>query len=105
MAATEKISVTIGRTELGHAKRLADHLGLSLSGFITQALKERIQEQARRDAVQEVLATFAPEDRASAAEASALLERWGAGGIKARGRKAQRPKMSGGSLKRRRKSP
>jgi hypothetical protein len=105
MAATEKISVTIGRTELGDAKRLADHLGLSLSGFITEALKERIQEQARRDAAQEVLATFAPEERATAAEASALLARWAAGGVKARGRKAAQPKVTPGSLKRRRKSP
>jgi hypothetical protein len=78
MAATEKISVTIGRAELKHAKRLADHLGLSLSGFITDALKGRIQEQARRDAALEVLETFAPGDRASPAEASALLELWAA---------------------------
>jgi hypothetical protein len=76
MAATEKISVTIGRAELGQAKRLADHLGLSLSSFITDAVRERIQEQARRDAALEVLATFAAEDRASPAEVRALLERW-----------------------------
>jgi len=84
MAATEKISVTIGRTELSQAKRLADHLGLSLSGFITDALKDRFQEQARRDAAQEVLATFAPEDRASPAEARALLEHWAAAQVNAR---------------------
>jgi hypothetical protein len=82
MAATEKISVTIGRVELRHAKRLADHLGLSLSGFITDAVRERIQEQARRDAALEVLATFAPEDRASPAEARELLERWNARPLK-----------------------
>ena len=76
MAATDKISVTIGRVELAQAKRLADHLGLSLSGFITDAVRERIQEQARREAASEVLATFAPEDRASPDEARTLLERW-----------------------------
>jgi hypothetical protein len=84
MTATEKISVTIGRAELSHAKRLARDLGLSLSGFITDALRERIEEQARRDAALEVLATFAPEDRASPAEARALLERWSAKPAKAR---------------------
>jgi hypothetical protein len=76
MAATEKISVTIGRAELNHAKRLANHLGLSLSSFVTDAVRERIQEQARRDAALEVLATFAAEDRASKVEARTLLERW-----------------------------
>jgi len=90
MAATEKISVTIGRTELSHAKRLADHLGLSLSGFITDAVRERIQEQARREAALEVLATFAPEDLASPAEARALLERWASGRVKSSGQKRTR---------------
>ena len=100
MAATEKISVTIGRTELGHAKRLAEHLGLSLSGFITDAVRERIQEQARRDAALEVLATFAPEDRASPAEAAALLERWAAGRVK----KSTPTRQRKTSVERRRKS-
>ena len=79
MVTTDKISVTIGRAELVQAKRLADKLGLSLSGFITDAVKERIQEQARRVAASEVLSTFAPEDRASPDEARALLESWAAG--------------------------
>jgi len=99
MAATEKISVTIGRAELSHAKRLADHLGLSLSGFITDALKERIQEQARREAAQEVLRTFAVDDRASPEEASALLEHWAKDGVKAR-----KPRRTRQSPKRQRKS-
>jgi hypothetical protein len=89
MAATEKISVTIGRVELAHAKRLADHLGLSLSGFISDAVRERIQEQARREAASEVLATFAPEERASQDEARALLERWAPGAAPAAARKAK----------------
>lgn len=76
MSATEKISVTIGKTELSQAKRLADRLGLSLSGFLTDALKERIREQARREAAHEVLRTFEPEDRASPEEASRLLKQW-----------------------------
>jgi hypothetical protein len=77
MTATAKISVTIGRDELAHAKRLASHLGLSLSGFITDAVRERVREQARREAAKEVVATFAPADRASPAEAQALLKLWG----------------------------
>jgi len=78
MPVTEKISVTIDRVELAHAKRLASHLGLSLSGFITDAVRERIRAQARRDAAREVVATFSAEDRASPEEARALLELWSA---------------------------
>jgi hypothetical protein len=100
VAATEKISVTIGKTELSRAKRLAEQLGLSLSGFITDAVRERIQEQARRDAALEVLATFAPEDRASPADAAALLERWAPGRAKQSTRKPRRRT----SLERRSKS-
>jgi hypothetical protein len=77
MSVTEKISVTIDRAELAHAKRLATHLGLSLSGFITDAVRERIRAQARREAAREVVATFSAEDRASPEEARALLELWG----------------------------
>jgi len=76
MPATEKISVTIGRKELGHAKRLAARLGLSLSGFITDAVRERVLEQARREAALEVLASFPVHDRASPEEAQTLLKRW-----------------------------
>jgi hypothetical protein len=79
MLATEKISVTIGREELTHAKRLASRLGVSLSGFITDALRRRIEEQARREAALEVLATFGPEDRPSPEETSSLLARWSEG--------------------------
>jgi hypothetical protein len=78
MMATEKVSVTIGREELRHAKRLASRLGMSLSGFITDALRRRIEDQARREAALEVRATFGPEDRPSPVEISTLLERWAA---------------------------
>jgi hypothetical protein len=78
MSATEKISLTIGRAELGQAKRVASRLGISLSGFITDAVRVRIREQERRDAALEVVATFEPEERATPAEARALLEQWSA---------------------------
>ncbi len=98
MPATEKISVTIGRDELAHAKRLASLLGVSLSGFITDAVRERIQEQARRSAALEVIATFAPEERASAAEAKALLEKWSGSEMKVAGKR----KLGAGSRRARR---
>jgi hypothetical protein len=73
---TEKISVTIQRTELASAKRLAAGLGLSLSGFISDAVRQRVREEARRKAARKVVASFAPEERASPEEARALLELW-----------------------------
>jgi hypothetical protein len=39
MAATDKISISIGRSELRDAKRVASRLGLSLSTFITDAVR------------------------------------------------------------------
>jgi hypothetical protein len=100
MSATEKISVTIGKSELSQAKRLADRLGLSLSGFLTDALKERIREQARREAAQEVLRTFEAEDRASPEEASRLLKQWSPAPAKVR----KSPRVRAASPKRQRKS-
>ena len=76
MSGTEKISITIGRGELRDARRLAARLGLSLSTFISAAVRDRLEEQARREAAATVLAGFSPDDRASAAEMAELLERW-----------------------------
>ena len=65
-----------GRAELGYAKRLASRLGVNLSGFITDAVRQRVLEQQRREAALEVLASFSPHDRATPAETQELLERW-----------------------------
>jgi hypothetical protein len=78
MGATEKISITLGRDELRGAKRLAAQLGLSLSTFVSDAVKRRLEAQARAEAGLEVLRTFPPEDRATPAEMRALLAHWGA---------------------------
>lgn len=78
MPATEKISITLGREELRHAKRLASQLGLSLSTFVNDAVRQRLEAQARKLAGLEVIAMFPPEDRATPDEMSALLKRWNA---------------------------
>jgi hypothetical protein len=98
MSVTEKISVTIDRVELAHAKRLAFHLGLSLSGFITDAVRERIRAQARREAALQVIAAFSAEDRASPEEARALLELWGLARPRT-ARKSKRKSRVGRSVK------
>jgi hypothetical protein len=76
VAATEKISVTIGREELRGAKRIASRLGLSLSTFISDAVRERIERQARKEAGLAVLDMFDPEDLASDDEMTILVRRW-----------------------------
>jgi hypothetical protein len=76
MATTDKISITLGREELRSAKQLASELGLSLSTFVNEAVRERLEARARQRAGFEVLATFGPEDRATPAEQSELLARW-----------------------------
>jgi len=91
VATTDKISVSIGRDELRHAKRLASRLGLSLSTFVTDAVRRRIADQERLEAANAVLATFAPEDRASPEEMRELLARWGNAG--ARRRASRRPRQ------------
>jgi hypothetical protein len=97
MSVTDKVSITIARRELRDAKRLASRLGLSLSAFISDAVRERVAEQERREAGQAVLASFPPEDRATPAETAALLERWSAGGATA-GRVAAAPRTPYGRV-------
>ena len=76
MATTDKVSVSIGSTELRQAKRLASRLGVSLSMFVTEAVRQRIAEQQRREAARAVLSTFDPDERASPEEMAELMARW-----------------------------
>lgn len=76
MATTEKISITLGREQLRSAKRLASELGLSLSTFVNDAVRQRLEAQARTRAGFEVIATFSPDERATPEEMRALLTRW-----------------------------
>jgi len=94
MAVTEKVSITLGRAELRGAKRLASELGLSLSTFVNDAVKRRLEARARQQAGLEVLATFPPGDRATPEEARALLEFWSGRSTKPAGRAAKRSRRS-----------
>lgn len=86
MSATEKISVAMGREELRLAKTAARQAGLSLSAYVTAAVRDRLAEERRKEAALEVLATFDTEDFASPERARQLLELWSspAPGIPAR---------------------
>jgi hypothetical protein len=76
MAVTEKISVAMGREELRLAKTAAREAGVSLSAFVTEAVRDRLTEKRRREAAQAVLATFDREDFPTRERERALLELW-----------------------------
>lgn len=76
MAATQKISVAMGRDELRLAKTAAEEEGLSLSAYVTRAVRERLEERQRSEAAREFLATFAPDELPTVQEERQLLELW-----------------------------
>ena len=76
MAVTEKISVAMGREELRLAKTAAREAGVSLSAFVTEAVRDRLIEKRRREAAQAVLATFDREDFPTPERERELLELW-----------------------------
>ncbi len=76
VATTEKISVAMGRDELRLAKTAADEEGLSLSAYVTRAVRERLEERRRMEAAREVLATFAPDDFPTPQEQRDLVALW-----------------------------
>jgi hypothetical protein len=76
MAATQKISVAMGRDELRLAKTAAHDEGVSLSAYVTRAVRERLQERRRLEAAQAFLSTFAPEERPTRDEQRELVELW-----------------------------
>lgn len=76
MAVTQKVSVAMGRTELRLAKAAAEDEGLSLSAYVTRAVRERLEERERQEAQREVLATFLPHEFPTADEQRALVAFW-----------------------------
>ncbi|HTJ84676.1 MAG TPA: hypothetical protein VL400_23315 [Polyangiaceae bacterium] len=76
MAATAKISVAMGREELRLAKTAATAEGISLSAFVTRAVRDRLAEQRRLAAAREVMATFDVGDFPSAEEQEAIVTSW-----------------------------
>ena len=76
MATTEKVSVAIGRDELRLARTAAKQEGVSLSAFLTGAVRARIEERRRLEAARRVLATFDPEDFPTDDERRELLASW-----------------------------
>jgi hypothetical protein len=76
MAVTQKISVAMGRDELRLAKTAAEEDGVSLSAYVTRAVRERLEERERLEAAREVLATFGRDELATPAEQSEFLALW-----------------------------
>jgi hypothetical protein len=76
MAVTQKISVAMGRNELRLAKTAAEDEGVSLSAYVTRAVRDRLEERERLEAQREVLATFLPHEIPTADEQRALVAFW-----------------------------
>jgi len=76
MAVTEKVSVALGRDELQLARTAAEQDGVSLSAFVTGAVRARLEERRRKAAARQLLAMFAPEDVPTAEEQRELLALW-----------------------------
>lgn len=76
MAVTQKVSVSIEHSQLQWAKSLSKRTGSSVSSVLSDALRLYREEKARELAARQLLAKFAPEDRASSDEAKALLTKW-----------------------------
>jgi len=76
MAVTQKISVAMGQNELRLAKTAAEEEGVSLSAYVTRAVRERLEERERQEARREVLATFLPHEIPTADEQRALVAFW-----------------------------
>jgi hypothetical protein len=76
MAATQKISVAMGLPELRLAKTAAKAEGMSLSAFVTQAVRRQLEERERLEAGRAIVATFAPEELATPEEQRELLALW-----------------------------
>jgi hypothetical protein len=76
MAVTQKISVAMGTDELRLAKSAAEEEGVSLSAYVTLAVRERLEERRRLEAAREFLATFAPDELPTHEEQRQLLDLW-----------------------------
>jgi hypothetical protein len=76
MALTEKLSVALGREEVRLARRAAEEEGLSLSAFVTTAIRARVAEKRREAAANAVLASFDTDDLPTPAQEAALLATW-----------------------------
>ena len=72
----EKISVSVGVDALKRAKLLAKRNGVTLSHVVTEAIELLAEEEERRAAARELVASFPPEARVTEAEKGALRKQW-----------------------------
>ncbi len=79
-----------GREELRLAKTAAREAGVSLSAFVTEAVRDRLTEKRRREAAREVLAMFGPDDFPTPEHERELLELWSTPAEVTRARRAER---------------
>ena len=76
MAVTQKISVAMGRDELRLARAAARKTGISLSAYVTAAVRERLAEQRRAEAARELIASFTEAELPTPDEQQRLVALW-----------------------------
>jgi hypothetical protein len=72
----EKISVSVETDALRRAKLLAKRNGVSLSRLVTEAIARFAEEEERRAAARDLIASFPREARGTAAEKEAFRTQW-----------------------------
>ena len=92
MAVTQKISVAMGLPELRLAKTAAREQGVSLSAYVTEAVRRQLEERDRLEAARAILAEFAPAELATPGEQRALLALWNRAPAKKRAGRRRAPK-------------
>jgi len=75
LVATTKISIAIGKQQLGLARTAAKAEGLSLSAYISRALDKQLEDQRRIDAARQLHATWDAGALPTAADREAFLSR------------------------------
>jgi hypothetical protein len=72
---TTKISIAIDKEQLRIARRASKAEGVSLSGYITRALGERLEDQRRIDASRELYEKWGTESLPTAKDREAFIAR------------------------------
>lgn len=72
----QKISISLGAEVLRRAKVLAKHNGVTLSRVFSDALALLVAEEERRAAARELIDSYPPGARVSAARREALRKQW-----------------------------
>lgn len=76
MGSSQKVSISLRDEELRWVKATAKKSRLSVSSLVNEALRLLREERERRQAQQDFLSTFSPEERATEEEREEIRREW-----------------------------